>query len=98
MGMFDDPSDKQKHKISWGAHWISVGFEALEAVLEKTAGLYCVGDTVTMADCCLVPQVYNARRFKVDMSKFPVISRVEAALVKLEPFEKAKPSVMPDAQ
>ena len=64
--------------------------------MEKTEGLYCVGDTVTMADAARA-QVYNARRFKVDMSKFPVISRVEAALVKLEPLEKAKPSVMPDA-
>jgi maleylacetoacetate isomerase len=98
MGMFDDPANKQKHKISWGAHWIDAGFEALEAVLEKTAGVYCIGDSLTMADCCLVPQVYNARRFKLDMSKFPVISRIEAALVKLAPFERAKPGAMPDAQ
>ena len=98
MGMFEDPDEKTKQKIAWGRHWIDAGFEALEAVLQQTSGLYCVGDSVSMADCCLVPQVYNARRFKVDMSKFPVICRIDAELAKLPAFQKAEPSVQPDAQ
>ena len=68
----------------------------LEAVLLGTAGKYCVGDTITMADLCLVPQVYNARRFKVDMSKYPTIERIDAALLQLPAFKAAHPSAQPD--
>jgi maleylacetoacetate isomerase len=50
------------NKVEWAKHWITTGFDALEAKLAQTAGVYCVGDCVTMADLCLVPQVYNANR------------------------------------
>ena len=98
MGMYENPEEKTKQKLEWGRHWIASGFEALETVLESTSGTYCVGDTVSMADCCLVPQVYNARRFKVDMSKFPIICRIESELAKIPAFQRAKLSVQPDAQ
>ena len=87
-----DPTERQL----WSHYWISRGFSALETVLKDTAGLYCVGDTLSMADCCLVPQVFNARRWKVDMSPFPTISAIETRLNKLEPFIKAEPSNQPD--
>lgn len=82
----------------WALHWITEGFKAVEAVLSKSAGRCCVGDEVTFADCCLVPQVYNARRFKVDMSQFPIINRLDAVLLELPAFKQAHPSAQPDAQ
>jgi maleylacetoacetate isomerase len=90
--------EKTKTKIAWGKHWIQQGFVALERMLEHTAGTYCVGDAVTMADLCLVPQVYNARRFKVDLSAFPLISRIDATLSALPAFVAAHPDKQPDAQ
>uniref|UniRef100_A0A2R5LKH8 Putative glutathione s-transferase n=1 Tax=Ornithodoros turicata TaxID=34597 RepID=A0A2R5LKH8_9ACAR len=80
----------------WCVHFISKGFQALEEMLTKTAGKYCVGDEVSVADACLVPQVYNANRFKVDMSTFPNIVRINAALVELPAFKAAHPSCQPD--
>jgi len=85
--------DKEKE---WARHFITVGFRALEQLLSSTCGLCCVGDTVTMADCCLVPQVYNAQRFSVDMSLFPTISRLDAALNLRPEFQAAHPSAQPD--
>eukprot|EP00123_Amoebidium_parasiticum_P012180 comp21177_c0_seq1/m.28713 comp21177_c0_seq1/g.28713 ORF comp21177_c0_seq1/g.28713 comp21177_c0_seq1/m.28713 type:complete len:213 (-) comp21177_c0_seq1:460-1098(-) len=83
-------------KMEHAKYWITVSFEALEKLLEKTAGKYCVGDTVTMADVCLVPQVYNARRFNVDMSRFPTIARIDAELASIQAFKDAHPTAQPD--
>ncbi|XP_047481165.1 probable maleylacetoacetate isomerase 2 isoform X1 [Penaeus chinensis] len=83
-------------KMEWGHFYIQKGFVALEQVLAESAGKYCVGDEVTIADCCLIPQVYNANRFKVDMAAFPVISRVHDALMSLDAFKAAHPSQQPD--
>jgi maleylacetoacetate isomerase len=92
------PAEKKSEtKMGWGLHWIQQGFVALERMLESTAGTYCVGDAVTMADLCLVPQVYNARRFKVDLSAFPIISRIDATLSALPAFVAAHPDQQPDA-
>lgn len=85
-----------ERKTEWGHHWINKGFCNLEKILERTSGKYCVGDEITMADLCLVPQVYNANRFKVDMSQFPVISRINDDLSKLEAFKASHPSKQPD--
>lgn len=82
----------------WTRHWINQGFGAIEQVLDDpSTGAFCEGDTPTMADCCLVPQVYNARRFGVDMGAYPIISRIEKACVALEAFEFARPEAQPDA-
>jgi maleylacetoacetate isomerase len=70
----------------------------LEKELSKTAGKFCVGDTVTLADVYLEPQVYNAHRFKVDMTKFPIITRITKALAELPAFKRSHPSSQPDAQ
>lgn len=83
-------------KQAWARHWITEGFVAVEKVIEQTAGEYSVGDQLTMADVCLVPQVYNARRFGVELDPFPTLAAVEARLSKLPAFEAATPARQPD--
>ncbi|KAL7753399.1 hypothetical protein RI367_001174 [Sorochytrium milnesiophthora] len=73
----------------WTRHWISLVFTGIEKTLQKSAGKYCVGDNVTLADVCLVPQMYGAKRVNVDMSAFPTIQRVHDALVQLDAFVRA---------
>ncbi|XP_020628111.1 maleylacetoacetate isomerase-like [Orbicella faveolata] len=85
-----------ERKAEWGHHWINKGFHNLEKILLNTSGKYCVGDQISMADLCLVPQVFNANRFKVDMSQFPTISRIHEDLTKLEAFKAAHPFKQPD--
>jgi maleylacetoacetate isomerase len=81
---------------AWYHHWILDGFEALEALLG--AGPYAFGRDVTLADVCLVPQVYNARRLKVPLDRFPKIVAADAACNKLPAFDKARPENQPDAE
>jgi len=81
---------------AWYHHWILEGFDALEALLGP--GPYAFGSEVTLADVCLVPQVANARRFKVPLDKFPKIVAADAACNKLAAFEKARPENQPDAE
>ncbi|XP_073683055.1 maleylacetoacetate isomerase isoform X1 [Garra rufa] len=83
-------------KAQWAQHFINRGFEALEPILKMTAGKYCVGDEISMADICLVPQVFNAERFKVDMSKFPTIRRLNQTLTEIDAFKVSHPSCQPD--
>lgn len=80
----------------WYRHWVASGFQALEQMLRP--GPYSFGPHVTLADLCLVPQVFNARRFKVDLAPFPKIAAVDAACMKLPAFERAKPENQPDAE
>ncbi|KAF9145783.1 Glutathione S-transferase zeta-1 [Mortierella sp. GBA39] len=79
-------------KAEWAKHFLAEGFKALETMLQKTAGVYSFGDSITMADLALVPQVYNGVRFGVDMSAFPIISRINATLSDLPEFKAAHPS------
>ncbi len=81
---------------AWYRHWIVVGFEALEAMVRP--GPYAFGTEVTLADICLVPQVANARRFKVPLDAFPKIVAIDAACAKLAAFDKARPENQPDAE
>ncbi|XP_065833531.1 maleylacetoacetate isomerase-like [Oscarella lobularis] len=83
-------------KMEWGRHWIDAGFQSLEALLKETSGAYCVGDQITMADICLIPQIANAKRFKVDLSKFPVICRIDETLSTHKAFQAAHPFRQPD--
>lgn len=84
-------------KMQWYRHWIEQGFEALETQLQSTSnGQYCYGDHPTVADLCLIPQVYNAHRFEVDMSPFPVISKINRFCLELDYFRKASPDEDPD--
>lgn len=80
----------------WARDWITDQFGPLEQMINSSCGKYCVDDNVTLADICLVPQVYNAKRFGVDMSKFPTISLITDRLMELEPFQTSAPERMPD--
>lgn len=84
-------------KLQWSHYWMDKGFAALEKKLAKTAGLYCFGDTITMADLCLVPQVYNANRFKLDMTSFPLINGIVERCNQLPAFIKSLPENQADA-
>lgn len=83
----------------WCSTWISAGFDAIEALLSKDPqrGDFCFGSCLTLADVYLVPQVESARRFKVDVSRWPLVQAVDAACAQLEAFRKAAPSAQPDA-
>lgn len=83
---------------TWYRHWIDETFKALEPLLMTTAGVYCVGNEVTLADCMLVPQVYNARRFNITLDDYPTIARIVANCEQLQAFIKAAPANQPDAQ
>ena len=82
---------------AWYRHWIDETFTALEQLLMTTAGVYCVGNEVTLADCMLVPQVYNARRFNMTLDDYPTIARIVANCEQLQAFIKAAPANQPDA-
>ncbi|WP_435100687.1 maleylacetoacetate isomerase [Arhodomonas sp. AD133] len=86
-------------KLAWYHHWIHEGFRAIEATLADApeTGTYCHGESVTLADVCLVPQVYNANRFEVDLSAYPTIRRINDACLALAPFDRARPERQPDA-
>jgi maleylpyruvate isomerase len=91
-------TDEQKN--GWYKYWIDVGFEALERRLasDDDTGTFCHGETPTLADVCLVPQLANARRFKIDLTPYPTLTRIEAASNALPAFAQAAPSRQPDAE
>ncbi|MGB5209954.1 MAG: maleylacetoacetate isomerase [Gammaproteobacteria bacterium] len=84
---------------AWYAHWIQIGFEALEKRLARDSetGEFCHGDQPGLADVFLVPQIYNALRFEIDMSPYPTLRRVLDACNVLEAFRRAAPEAQPDA-
>ncbi|MES2117535.1 MAG: maleylacetoacetate isomerase [Pseudomonadota bacterium] len=85
---------------AWYRHWTGLGLAALEQQLARdgATGSYCHGDTPTMADCCLVPQLYNARRFECDLAPYPTLLRIAARCEALPAFEQARPEAQPDAE
>jgi maleylacetoacetate isomerase len=87
---------QQAAKDSWVQHWISLGFQSLEKILESTAGTYAFGGSITAADLFIVPQVFSARRFKCDLAPFPVIRRIADECMRLEAFKKSEPAAQPD--
>nr|ACO11269.1 Maleylacetoacetate isomerase [Caligus rogercresseyi] len=89
-------SSETEKRMKWSHHWITRGLQGVEKLMDKYSGKFCVGDEVSMADCCLIPQVYNANRFKVDMTQFPNIQRICKELETLEVFKKAHPTAQPD--
>ena len=80
----------------WYASWVKAGFEAIEAMIRPAP--YAFGPHVTLADICLIPQIYNARRFKVPLERFPKILSVETACNKLPAFDRSRPENQPDAE
>jgi maleylacetoacetate isomerase len=85
-------------RAAWNRHWIETGFDAIEARLASYAGRYAVGDTISLADICLVPQVYNARhRASLDLTGYPRIAAADAAARELPAFAAAAPEAQADA-
>ncbi len=86
-------------KTDWYRHWVSLGFTALEAMLagNPATGRFCHGDKPGLADCCLIPQIANARRFGTPMEAYPTLLRIESACLALDSFLKASPQQPPDS-
>jgi maleylpyruvate isomerase len=87
-------------KEAWYRHWITEGFRALETMLasDHQTGAFCHGDSPTLADICLIPQIFNAKRVAMDLSAFPTAMRIFDACMKLPAFDRAQPSKQPDAR
>ncbi|WP_299019698.1 maleylacetoacetate isomerase [uncultured Photobacterium sp.] len=81
----------QNEKMIWYHHWLNRGFHALESLLHGQGHPFCCGSTPTMADICLIPQLYNARRFHFDVSPYPTLLAIESQCQKLSAFVKAHP-------
>jgi maleylpyruvate isomerase len=82
---------------AWTARWITAGFDALERMIERHGEGWAWGDAPTIADCCLVPQVYSARRFEVDLTPYPRIVAIDARAAEHAAFQAAHPDRQPDA-
>lgn len=93
LGVEDEARD------AWYRHWISAGFAAMETLLRGRGwrGPYCLGQQVTLADACLVPQMYNARRFETPLEDFPILNKIDAACLELPAFQQAAPENQADA-
>jgi maleylacetoacetate isomerase len=84
---------------AWYRHWIADGLAKFEAELASgNKGKFCYSDSPTMADCCLVPQIFNAKRYNSDLAPYPTTVRVFEQCMKLEAFDRAQPSKQPDAE
>lgn len=93
LGVEDEARD------AWYRHWIRTGFAAMETLLRERGwqGPYCLGRQMTLADACLVPQMYNARRFETPLDDFPLLTKIEAACLALPAFQQAAPENQADA-
>jgi maleylpyruvate isomerase len=85
-------------RAAWNRHWIAAGLAAVEARLRQSAGRFAVGDQVSLADVCLTPQLYNARRFELDLAPYPTLLRVDDNARALAAFAAAAPEQQPDSE
>ncbi|EPF87887.1 maleylacetoacetate isomerase [Acinetobacter gyllenbergii] len=92
----NDLAISNEQKTLWYRHWILEGFHSLEMQLQHSNGQFCFGSQPTFADCCLIPQVYNAKRFKIDLSAFPKIESIYQHCLTLPAFLNATPEQQPD--
>lgn len=83
-------------KTAWYQHWIKLGFHSLEQQLQQSNGQYCFGEQPTFADCCLIPQVYNAKRFQIDLTEYPKIQSIYTHCMQLQAFQQAAPEQQAD--
>ena len=90
---------EEEPKNVWYRHWVRSGLESFERQLAlQPPSTYCAGDTPTMADCCLVPQIFNAQRYDCDLAPYPTTMRVFEQCMRLEAFDRAQPAKQPDAE
>jgi maleylacetoacetate isomerase len=90
-------SDEQVN--GWYRHWVADGLAKLEAELQNPGtGRFCHGQTPTIADCCLVPQIFNAKRYQCELGPYPAVMRVFDACMQLDAFVRAQPDKQPDAE
>ncbi len=96
----DELKQSEEAVNRWYAHWIAEGFRGLEELAHRSSGdgKHCFGSAVTLADVCLVPQMFNARRFNCDVTRYPTLVNISAHLERLPAFAAARPEVQPDAQ
>jgi len=89
----------QATRDEWYRHWITEGFNALEQLIKQShgGGPYCLGSNLGIADICLVPQIYNAHRYKLPLDPWPTLAAVEEACLALDAFDKARPEKQSDA-
>jgi maleylpyruvate isomerase len=83
---------------AWYRHWVADGLAKFEADVARGAGKFCHEDSPGLADCCLVPQIFNAKRYQCDLAPYPITMRVFEACMQLEAFDRAQPSKQPDAE
>lgn len=90
----------EQAKQEWIVHWNSLGLEALEKTVQNSgfSARFCLGDAPTLADCCLIPQLFNARRFAVDLQPYPRLLEIEHEALQLDAFIRAAPGAQPDAE
>jgi maleylacetoacetate isomerase len=87
----------EAQRMAWYRHWVAEGFGAIETMLARSAGAFCVGDAPSLADVCLVPQVYNGRRYECDLAPYPTILRIDERCRQIEAFARAAPERQPEA-
>lgn len=85
-------------QVAWGAGWIADGFAALEPMVARHGAGFAFGETPTLADCCLIPQLYSAGRFAIDMAPYPALAAVAARAAADPAFQAAHPDRQPDAK
>jgi maleylacetoacetate isomerase len=93
----NDLKQEDNVKAEWAKHWTEKGIAVVERKLKNTAGKYCFGFDVTMADVCLVPQVYNAIRFGIDLEQYPLVKKIHENCSELQAFIDALPENQIDA-
>jgi maleylacetoacetate isomerase len=87
----------EAQRLAWYHHWIAEGLRAIEAMLARSAGAFCVGEAPSLADVCLVPQAYNARRYQCELDPYPTVRRIDERCREIEAFAQAAPERQPDA-
>ncbi|KPM03944.1 maleylacetoacetate isomerase-like protein [Sarcoptes scabiei] len=96
MKLVEQMTGSKEKSLEWSNKWIAMKFKRLELMLKSTAGKYCFGDRLTLADICLVPQIANAIRYRVDLDEFPLLKQLNETLLSCECFQKSRPENQPD--